>query len=515
MRKGARHIAIYHCSIKITSRGKGRSAVAAAAYRAGEKITNEYDGKIHDFTRKGGVVHSEILLPDNAPAEYKDRAVLWNAVEKIEKAKNAQLAREIEIALPAELSLLENKSLVRDYVKRNFVSAGMCADICIHDKKDGNPHAHILLTMRPFTERGEWGTKQKKEYILDGRGNKIYDPKKRQYKCKSVPSTDWNEQTKAEEWRAAWAETANRYLEKLNHTERIDNRSYERQGIEQVPTIHLGAAASQMEKRGIRTERGDINREIQVTNQKLRELKARLVKLQNWVKEEAANTEPPTLADVIQSILSRRGQDGQSSRYQTIGNLRNTSKVLNFLTANKIFDMAGLNEKVNAMVGKQYDMRDKLKKVERRMATLDEHIQHSGNFKAYRGVKAQYQKLYSEYTAIQKAGGLFSERKAQKALDAANEYYEANRPQIAMYDNAEKYLRDVLRERFDIKKLPPVTAWQAERDKLTAERSILNREYIVLRNEVTEVDQIRRDVDDFFRSENRREQPHRSQGMEL
>ena len=173
-----------------------------------------------------------------------------------------------------------------------------------------------------------------------------------------------------------------------------------------------------MEKRGIRTERGDINREIQVTNQKLRELKARLVKLQNWVKEEAANTEPPTLADVIQSILSRRGQDGQSSRYQTIGNLRNTSKVLNFLTANKIFDMAGLNEKVNAMVGKQYDMRDKLKKVERRMATLDEHIQHSGNFKAYRGVKAQYQKLYAQYTDIKKAGGFGAERKAQQSAES-------------------------------------------------------------------------------------------------
>lgn len=263
-----------------------------------------------------------------------------------------------------------------------------------------------------------------------------------------------------------------------------------------------------MEKRGIRTERGDINREIQVTNQKLRELKARLVKLQNWVKEEAANTEPPTLADVIQGILERRGQS-------TIGNLKNASKVLNFLTANKILDMAGLNEKVKSMVGKQFDIRDELKKVERRMATLDAHIQHSANYKAYRGVKAQYQKLYAQYTDIKKAGGFGAERKAQKALDAANEYYETNRPQIFMYDAAEKYLRDVLRERFDSKKLPPVTAWQTERNKLTVEKSKLNREYVVLRNEVTEVDQIRRDVDDFMHSENRRTQPQRSQGMEL
>jgi ATP-dependent exoDNAse (exonuclease V) alpha subunit len=155
-------MAIYHLSIKIISRGKGKSAVAAAAYRAGEKITNEYDGITHDFTRKSGVAHTTILLPENAPMDYQDRAVLWNAVEKIEKAKNSQLAREIEIALPVELSLLQNKSLVREYVKRNFVEHGMCADVCIHDTGNGNPHAHIMLTMRPISEDGTWGAKSKK-----------------------------------------------------------------------------------------------------------------------------------------------------------------------------------------------------------------------------------------------------------------------------------------------------------------------------------------------------------------
>ena len=172
----------------------------------------------HDYTRKGGIVHTEILLPDHAPAEYADRAVLWNAVEKIEKAKNAQLAREIEIALPQELTREQGISLVREYVKHNFVAAGMCADFAIHDKQDGNPHAHIMLTMRPFEQGGAWGAKQKKEYTLDPQGNKIYDPKKRQYKCKSIPATDWNEQTKAEEWRAAWAEICNQYLEQNGHT---------------------------------------------------------------------------------------------------------------------------------------------------------------------------------------------------------------------------------------------------------------------------------------------------------
>jgi len=194
------HIAIYHLSIKIISRGKGKSAVAASAYRSAEKITNEYDGMIHDYTKKGGVTHTEILLPDHAPKKYFDRSTLWNAVEKIEKNKNSQLAREIELALPAELSSEQNLSLVREYVNQNFVSVGMCADICIHDKKDGNPHAHIMLTMRPFEEDGSWGAKSKKEYMLDENGEKII-LKSGEYKSRKINSTDWNDQTKAEEWR--------------------------------------------------------------------------------------------------------------------------------------------------------------------------------------------------------------------------------------------------------------------------------------------------------------------------
>ena len=142
-------IAICHISIKIISRGKGKSAVAAAAYRAGEKITNEYDGMVHNYTKKVGIVHTEIMLPDHAPAEYADRAVLWNAVEKVEKSKNSQLAREFDLALPVELSAEQNLPLVREYVNRNFIAVGMCADVCIHDKGDGNPHAHVMLTIHP------------------------------------------------------------------------------------------------------------------------------------------------------------------------------------------------------------------------------------------------------------------------------------------------------------------------------------------------------------------------------
>lgn len=468
-------MAIYHCSIKIISRGKGRSAVAAAAYRAGEKITNEYDGTIHDYTRKGGVVHTEILLPDHAPAGFTDRAVLWNAVEKTEKAKNAQLAREIELALPVELTREQNISLVREYVNRHFVAAGMCADICIHDKNGGNPHAHIMLTMRHFEQTGEWGAKQKKEYILDRDGKKIYDPKKRQYKCKSIPATDWNEQTRAEEWRAAWADCVNSALERGNHAERIDHRSYARQGIDQIPTVHLGVAAFQMEKRGIRTERGDLNREIEVTNQKLRQLKARIGKLRDWLKEEAANTEPPTLADYIQDILRRKAQAGKSGYSQSLYNLKDAANMLNFLTANNIMDMAGLDEKFSSMIGQQMDIRDKLKPIERRLATLKKHIEQVDIYMKYKGKKALTDTEQILYTA------------------------------------AHSYLKDVMNGKTTL----PTKAWKAEYAKLTAERKTLNQRYLALKDEVKEAEQIRKSVYSILRQEQKERQPHRGRDVEL
>ena len=508
-------MAIYHLSIKIVSRGKsGRSAVAAAAYRAAEKIKNEYDGITHDYTRKGGVVHTAILLPENAPPEYKDRAVLWNAVEKVEKAKNSQLAREIELALPVELTREQNIFLVYEYVKKHFVSAGMCADICIHDNKDGNPHAHILLTMRPFNEDKTWGDKQNKEYILNEQGEKIYDKNKRSYKCKSIPTTDWNEQTKAEEWRQGWAEYVNGVLEHNGHAERIDHRSYERQGIDQIPTIHLGVTASQMEKRGIRTERGDINRAIEVNNQQLRQLKARIVKLQSWLNEEMQNADPPSLADLLQSIFDRKAQAGKSSTSQSIYNIKDAANMINFITRNKIADMAGLDECFANMIGKQQDIREELKPIDRRLKTLDEHIQQSGSYKGFRKFKTQYEKLYTQYEAIKKAGGFGSERKAQKALAAANDYYETYRNEITMYDKAEKYLRDVLQERFDPKKSPPIKMWQSEIQKLTAERGKLNQRYYALREEVKEAEQIRKSVYSIMRQEQREQQPRRAQDID-
>lgn len=225
-----------------------------------------------------------------------------------------------------------------------------------------------------FAQGGKWGKKQRKEYILDENGNKIYDPIKRQYECNSIPLIDWNEHSKAEQWRSAWADCVNAALEQNGHSERVDHRSYVRQGVDQIPTIHLGAAASQMEKRGIATERGNLNREIEISNQHLRQLKARIGKLQNWLKEEQQSTAPTTLADYIQDILKRKAQVGKSSVSQSLYNLKDASAMLMFLQQNQIMDMVGLDEKFSSMLDEQMDIRDKLKPIERRLPVLKKHM---------------------------------------------------------------------------------------------------------------------------------------------
>lgn len=263
-------MAIYHCHCKIISRGQGRSAVGAAAYRSGEKLKNEYDGIEHDYTKKGGVAYSEIMLCENAPKEYQDRATLWNAVEQAEKGSRAQLAREYEVALPVELSREEQIQLVRNFAKENFVDKGMCVDFSIHDKEDGNPHAHIMLTTRPIEKDGTWGAKATNEYVLDKNGERILQKIDKQnrkiYKRVKIETTDWNTKEFLQRSRESWAEKVNQELEKKSLPQRIDHRSFKEQGIEKIPTQHIGVSANAMEKRGIESQRGNENREIKKAN---------------------------------------------------------------------------------------------------------------------------------------------------------------------------------------------------------------------------------------------------------
>lgn len=264
-------MAIYHFSAQIISRSNGSSSVGSSAYRSGEKIENERTGEVHDYTRKTGVEYTEILTPVNAPDWANDRAKLWNEVEKIEKSKNSQLARDINIALPKELSLDKQIELTREFVKDTFVDNGMVADIAIHDSQKGNPHAHIMLTMRPFDECGNWGAKAKKEYILDKKGEKI-KLKSGEYKSRKIDTVDWNKKENLEKWREQWANHANKSLERNGFDERIDHRTLEAQGIERVPQIHVGTHANAMEKRGVQSERGQLNKDIKELNSKLKDI---------------------------------------------------------------------------------------------------------------------------------------------------------------------------------------------------------------------------------------------------
>ena len=276
-------MAIYHLSTKIISRSKGRSSIASSAYRSGEKLYNKRDGLIHDYTKRKDVIYKEIFKPINAPNWVLDREQLWNEVEQIEKSKNSQLAREIDIALPIELNEKERIELLREYVIDNFSNKGMVADVVIHDKKDGNPHSHIMLTMRPFEENGEWGAKAKKEYILDKNGNKTYS-KNGNAKSRKIETTNWNKKETLEHWREQWAIYANKALEKVNRKERIDHRSYEDRGIDKLATRHEGPTVRAMEKKGIKTEIGDINRKIKEENQKI-EIIENQIKLYEEMKE--------------------------------------------------------------------------------------------------------------------------------------------------------------------------------------------------------------------------------------
>ena len=277
-------MAIYHFSAQIISRSNGSSAVGSSAYRSGEKIEDERTGLIHDYTRKSGVEYTEILTPENAPEWASERSRLWNEVEKIEKSKNSQLSREINIALPKELSLKEQIKLTREFTQDTFVNKGMVADIAIHDNKKGNPHAHIMLTVRPFNEQGEWGAKSKKEYILNKDGEKI-KLKSGEYKSRKIDTVDWNKKENLEKWREQWAKYANKSLERNGIEERIDHRSLKEQGIQRLPQIHVGPHASAMEKRGIESDRGKLNKEIKETNKLIGDINREGRKLLEEFKE--------------------------------------------------------------------------------------------------------------------------------------------------------------------------------------------------------------------------------------
>ena len=336
-------MAIYHLEAKIVSRGAGRSAVAAAAYLSCSRMLNEYDGVQHDYTRKQGLGWRQVFLPATAPAEWQDRETLWNAVEETETAKDSRLAREFVAALPIELSREEQIQLLQDFIKEQFVADGMCADAAIHDPypPGHNPHAHILLTVRPLDEKGKWQYKTEKEYLCvkdsEERGftaaefkqaqgdgwekqyqykvgkKKVYMtpsaaqaqgyervskyPKSTKYGRQNPISERWNSEEQLVFWRKAWADVTNLHLERAGQEERIDHRSHAERGLEEQPTIHEGVIARALEKKGIVSDRCELNRQIKADNALLRELKAQMKKMAQAVKNSL-----PAIAEAMETL---------------------------------------------------------------------------------------------------------------------------------------------------------------------------------------------------------------------
>ena len=337
-------MAIYHLEAKVVGRGAGRSAVAASAYLSCSRLYNDYDGIQHDYTRKQGLVWQQIFLPEYAPQEWQNREKLWNAVEEVETAKDSRLAREFVVALPIELNREQQIELLRDFIRKQFVSDGMCADAAIHDTDGHNPHAHILLTVRPLDEQGKWQYKTEKEYLCMKNGEergftaaefraaqnegwekqypykvgkkKVYmtpsaaeaqglvradkHPKSTRYGRQNPISERWNSEEQLTAWRAAWADVSNRCLERAGREERIDHRSNAARGLDEQPTIHEGVTARALERKGIIADRCEINRQIKVDNALLRELKAEIKKLTALVARTV-----PAIAEGLEKLRSR------------------------------------------------------------------------------------------------------------------------------------------------------------------------------------------------------------------
>ena len=372
-------MAIYHLEAKAVSRGSGRSAVAAAAYMSCSEIHNEYDGVTHDFTRKRGLVWQQVFLPKNAPPEWKDKSVLWNAVEAAEKSKDSRLARELVVALPVELDKTRWIKLLTEYIQENFVADGMCADVAIHDTDGHNPHAHILLTVRPLNDKGKWQQKTEKEYLCVKNGEEkgftaaeflqakeqgwekqyqYFVGKKKEYmppseaekhgyeRVNKYPKSTrfgrqnpiaerWNSDEQLVIWREKWAQITNRFLDEASRADaHIDHRSHAARGLDEQPTIHEGYVARTIERKGFVADRCEINRQIKADNALLRELKAAMRKISQTIKNTL-----PALAEAMETLREKmiviryHLQAGSAIGQKTKRRVRSTKATLSQYTA--------------------------------------------------------------------------------------------------------------------------------------------------------------------------------------
>ncbi|HEO0697713.1 TPA: MobA/MobL family protein [Streptococcus agalactiae] len=480
----------FHFSVNIISRGKGKSAVASAAYISGEKIKNEWDGVTHDYTKKQGVISKEIYLPDHAPEEYKDRKTLWNSVELFEKNSNAQLARNFIISLPKELSIEENKKMIEEYVQNNFVKEGMIVDLAIHDEsREGNQniHAHIMTIVRPINEDGTWGQKSKKEYILDEKGEKILN-KNGKPKTRKVELTTWNDKGNVEKWRENFSDLCNEYLAKNNIEKRVDHRSFKRQGIKQIPTIHLGANASAMERKGIRTEKGNINREIKKQNELLKNIGGEIKKITSWLagfkdklKESYKEYRDQSKKQIenesglfnlyeylsFYQEMQENNRDGLSfygKRNKAIYDLKRYASGINYLRENKIKTISNLQGHINTLRSKNSEIYKTIKENSQKIEDLNKCLAYA---KTVRKTKATYQEYESKK--------IFKES-----------FYKNNQKEIDQHIRARNLI-----EKISGKKNLREKEWLGEIKSLEDEISKLNTESEKIRERYKEINHIK------------------------
>ena len=407
-------MALFHFTVDQMKRSEGQSAIASAAYRSGERLYSEYYGEYSDYTRKGGVICSDILLPPHAPPELADRQTLWNAVEQAERGKKAQLAYSFEIALQNEFTMEENIALARQFLLDNFVSRGMTVDVAFHEKeteKGGipNPHFHFLCPMRPMNPDGTWGFKQRRVYRLDEDGNRIRDQNGK-FLFDAVPTTDWGSPETLEHWRKAWADVCNAKFEEKGLAVRIDHRSYLRQGVDLLPTVHEGATVRAMEKKGIHTEKGEFNRWIKATNAVIRDIRKKIALLSDWIKEmktELAKPKTPDLASLLSAYYSKRSA-GAYSQKGKISNLKEMNETFNYLRANGIYTLEDLESRVSEHSATTESLKKTLDGQTARMKAIKQLYDSSATFQSLKPVydglqKIKFEKPRAKYKAEHEA----------------------------------------------------------------------------------------------------------------
>ena len=439
-------------------RSAGQSAVAAAAYRAGEKLHSTYYGEDSDYTRKGGVICSEILLPSHAPPEYADRETLWNAVEKAERGKKAQLAYSFDIALQNEFSMQENIDLARQFLLDNFVNRGMVADFAVHqpDKEDGgisNPHFHVMCPIRPIEPDGRWGNKQRREYVLDEHGERVLD-EAGNYVFNAVPTTDWGKPETLEAWRQSWAELCNAMFAEKNLDCRIDHRSFARQGVDQIPTQHEGPTVRAMEAKGIRTDKGNLNRFIRKTNALLREAKEKITALIGWLKDvkaELAKPQPPILNDLLALHCSIRNKSAYSNKAKN-ANLQRYAEAFNFLQSKNLYTVDDLETTLHSMQDKIDTLKKSASAKQSRIKEVNELLRMVDYYK-------------SGKPAADKLKSIRFEKSRQK-------YKAEHDDELRTFYMAERKLKSYFKDG----KLP-ITAWRGEREQLKQEYRDIQTEF--------------------------------------